>query len=195
MLGCGELIHDEPRYVAHDDRINNLAKERFEQTSGFSRHANITAFLQIIVPRLWLMILMCRDSQIRTRSVAILKGRHYQEGQFDSMVAGRTAEAAIELKNLGLSVRPASDIPLHSRICIEGVKTWQTRRKPYSNTAWPVSHMWEHHSTRSTCYGSWTATSQIQQCNRCVISDLHILQKRASVCIMRWMHQADMLRG
>lgn len=122
VLGCGELIYDNPRYIAHYNRINDLAEERFEQMADFSRRANIKAFLQIIVPSLWLMILMCRIPRIRARSVAILKSRHYQEGEFNSMVAGRMAEAVIELENFGLPVGSASDIPLHNRICVEGIK-------------------------------------------------------------------------
>jgi len=120
VLGCGELIYDEPRYTAHYNRVNDIAEERFEQTADFSRHANIKAFLQIIVPSLWLMILMCRDPRIRARSIAILKSRHYQEGEFNSMVAGRMAEAIVDLENPGLAV--GSDIPLANRISVEGIK-------------------------------------------------------------------------
>lgn len=120
VLGCGELIYDEPRYIAHYKRINDLAEERFQQTADFSGHTNIKAFLQIIVPSLWLMILMCRDPRIRAQSIAILKSRHYREGEFNSMVAGRMAEAIVDLENPGLAV--GSGIPLANRISVEGIK-------------------------------------------------------------------------
>lgn len=122
VLGCGELVYDDSQYLPRYDRINDLAEQRFVESAEFSRHTNIKAFLQIIVPSLWLVVLMCRDPQIRARSVAILKSRQYQEGEFNSVIAGRMAEAVIELEVFGLDVHTASDVPLQNRICIEGIK-------------------------------------------------------------------------
>lgn len=122
VLSCGEQIYDDPGYVPRYDRINDLAEQRFKESADFSRHANIKAFLQIIVPSLWLMTLICRHPQTRARSVAILKSRDYQEGEFNSVVAGRMAEAVIELETLGRPVQSASDVPAHNRICVEGIK-------------------------------------------------------------------------
>ena len=122
VLGCGDLIYDDPKYNPHYHRVNDLAEQRFEQSANYGRHVNIKAFLQIMVPSLWLTILICRDPQIRARSVAILKSRYYQEGEFNSIITGRMAETVIELENDKLLVRQASDVPWHNRVCVEGIK-------------------------------------------------------------------------
>lgn len=125
VLSSSPCIYDEPIYTPYYSRINNLAEQRFTEASAYSppRNTSIKAFLQIIVPSLWLIILMCRDPQVRSRSIQILKSQHYQEGEFNSFVTGEIAEMIVALETRGnTNITSAHQIPLQDRVRIEGIK-------------------------------------------------------------------------
>lgn len=125
VLSSNPCIYDEPVYKPYYTRINDLAEKRFTDASTHShaRNTNIKAFLQIVVPSLWLNILMCRDPQIRNRSIQILKSQHYQEGEFNSFIAGQIAEMVVALETRGnTDITSAHQIPLQDRVRIEGIK-------------------------------------------------------------------------
>lgn len=122
VLGCGELVYDNPKYLPYFDRVNDLAEQRFNASADYSKHQTIKAFLQIVIPSLWLVILMCRDPLVRTRAVQILKSRFYQESDFNSIITGRLGEIVIELETRGRPVSAAWDIPLRDRIHVEGIR-------------------------------------------------------------------------
>lgn len=122
VLNHGELAYDDAKYMPYYDRINELAEQRFSESASYSSHAPIKAFLQIIVPTLWLTVLMCRDPQVRARSIKILKSQHYQEGEFHSITAGLVAEKVVEIETRWQNLEGAWQIPLADRIRIEGIK-------------------------------------------------------------------------
>lgn len=123
VLSSDPAIYDDPIYTPYYTKINDLAEQRFTEASTHPRNANIKAFLQIIVPSLWLMILMCRDPQVRNRAIQILKSQHYQEGEFNSYIAGQIAEMVVALETRGRTkITAAHQIPIKDRVQIEGIK-------------------------------------------------------------------------
>ncbi|KAJ9652009.1 hypothetical protein H2198_008751 [Neophaeococcomyces mojaviensis] len=122
VLDYGELVYDDSKYFQHYNRINELAEQRFSESASYSKNVPIKAFLQIIVPTLWLTILMCRDPQIRARSIRILKSQHYQEGEFNSITTGRIAEMVVDIETRGRKLEAGRQVPSQDRIRIEGIK-------------------------------------------------------------------------
>lgn len=122
VIATGELVYDDPKYIENYHRICELAEQRFNETCDYSKHSTIKAFLQILVPSLWLVILVCRHSDIRFRAIRILKSRHYLESDFDSFVTGKIAEAVVQIEAKGYTALEADEIVLDQRIHVEGIK-------------------------------------------------------------------------
>lgn len=122
VIATGEMVYDKPEYTQNYVRICELAEQRFGETSDCSKHSTIKAFLQIIVPSLWLLILVCRHPDLRHRAIEILKSRHYLESDFDSFITGKIAEAVVQIETGGHNALRADEIGLTRRIHVEGIK-------------------------------------------------------------------------
>ena len=122
VVASGDSACDDPKYVSHFHRICDLTEQRFRETSDYARHSTIKAFLQILVPSLWLVVLMCRDPPIRARAITVLKSRDYQESDFNSIVTGQLADFIIQLETRGRELQFAHEIPAADRISVEDLK-------------------------------------------------------------------------
>lgn len=125
VLSSNPEIYDEAIYLPYYTRINDLAEQRFTESQATSQSNPIKAFLQIIIPSIWLVILMCRVPAVRSRSIAILKSHTYQEGEFNSVITAQIAEMIVSIETRGRpssSINSAYDIPVSDRIQVEGIK-------------------------------------------------------------------------
>lgn len=122
VLDYGEMVFDNQLYQSHFARTNELCAEIFSRSFDSYNQPSIKAFLQIVVPTLWLLVMMCRDPKIRNRAITTLYSREFQESDFNSYITAKLAERVVEIEAHGRVIQAASDLSEDERIRVEGVK-------------------------------------------------------------------------
>lgn len=121
VLSYGEMVFDDPKYYDRFARINKLCADIFCEPQNSSKLNNVRAFLHVVVPTLWLVVLMCRHPEVRAQAIATLRSHEFEESDFNSIITARLAERVVEIESRDQIINSASDLSEDRRIRVESL--------------------------------------------------------------------------